>query len=78
MSTLNSYVDFWSESVDMLKKIVKGIGAGLGIWGIVNLAEGYGNDNPAAKNQGIKQLVAGGGIFFLADKIIETLKTVFQ
>ena len=24
--------------------------------------EGYGNDNPAAKSQGIKQLMAGGGV----------------
>ena len=25
-----------------------GLGAGLGIWGVVNLMEGYGNDNPGA------------------------------
>ena len=27
------------------------LGAGLGIWGIINLLEGYGNDNPGAKGQ---------------------------
>ena len=24
------------------------------VWGVVNLMEGYGNDNPGAKSQGIK------------------------
>ena len=36
------------------------LGAGLAIWGAINLLEGYGNDNPGAKSQGMKQLMAGG------------------
>jgi hypothetical protein len=28
------------------------------VWGVVNLLEGYGSDNAAAKSQGIKQLMA--------------------
>ena len=24
------------------------LGAGLGVWGVINLLEGYGNDNPGA------------------------------
>ena len=36
----------------------RAIGAGLGVWGVINLMEGYGNDNPGAKSQGIKQLMA--------------------
>ena len=28
--------------------ITNGRGAGLGVWGVVNLMEGYGNDNPGA------------------------------
>ena len=34
------------------------IGAGVGVWGVINLLEGYGNDNPGAKSQGIKQFMA--------------------
>lgn len=34
------------------------LGAGLGIWGAINLLEGYGNDNPGAKSQGMKQFMA--------------------
>ena len=32
------------------------LGAGLGVWGVVNLLEGYGNDNPGAKSQGMKRI----------------------
>lgn len=39
---------FFTSAVDTLKILVMAIGAGLGAWGIVNLLEGYGADNPAA------------------------------
>lgn len=38
------------------------LGAVVGIWGAINFMEGYGNDNPGAKEQGMKQLMAGGGV----------------
>ena len=44
--------------VGVLKILVTAIGAGLGAWGVINLMEGYGNDNPGAKSQGIKQFMA--------------------
>jgi len=28
------------------------------VWGVINLLEGYGNDNPGAKSQGIKHLMS--------------------
>ena len=31
-----------------MQTLVTALGAGLGVWGIVNLLEGYGNDNPGA------------------------------
>ena len=30
--------------------LVVAIGAGLGVWGVVNLLEGYGNDNRATRS----------------------------
>ena len=56
------YMAFFSSAITTLKTLVVAIGAGLGVWGVVNLLEGYGNDNPGAKSQGIKQLMAGAGI----------------
>ncbi len=52
---------FFASAVGVLQKLVIALGAGLGIWGGINLMEGYGNDNPGAKSQGMKQLMAGGG-----------------
>ena len=67
---------FIGEAIDMLQILVFAIGGGLGLWGIINLLEGYGNDNPGAKSQGIKQLMAGGGIALLGT-IVPQLMTLF-
>ena len=53
------------------------LGAGLGVWGVVNLLEGYGSDNPGSKSQGMKQLMAGGGIIVLGTTLIPLLSTLF-
>ena len=44
------YMAFFSSAITTLKTLVVAIGAGLGVWGVVNLLEGYGNDNPGAKS----------------------------
>lgn len=51
-------MQFFTEAVNVLKTLVIALGAGLAVWGVVNLLEGYGNDNPGAKSQGIKQFTA--------------------
>ena len=48
---------FFNSAVTVLQTLVIALGAGLGIWGAINLLEGYGNDNPGAKSQGMKQLM---------------------
>ena len=42
------YMEFFNQSITVLQTLVVAIGAGLGVWGVVNLMEGYGNDNPGA------------------------------
>ena len=42
------YMEFFNSAVDVLQTLVIALGAGLGIWGVINLLEGYGNDNPGA------------------------------
>ena len=49
---------FFTSAVDVLQTLVIALGAGLAIWGVINLLEGYGQDNPASKSQGMKQLMA--------------------
>lgn len=41
-------MEFFTQSVNVLKILVTAIGAGLGAGGVINLMEGYGNDNPGA------------------------------
>ena len=49
---------FFNSAVGVLQTLVIALGAGLGIWGVINLLEGYGQDNPGSKSQGVKQFMA--------------------
>ena len=66
-------MEFFNSAIDVLQTLVIALGAGLGIWGVINLLEGYGNDNPGAKSQGIKQLMAGGGVALLCTILLPLL-----
>ena len=44
--------------------------------GAINLLEGYGNDNPGAKSQGMKQLMAGGGVALIGITSFPAHRTV--
>ena len=68
---------FFASAVDLLQTLVIALGAGLGIWGIVNLLEGYGSDNPGAKSQGMKQLMSGGGLILLGMILVPLLADLF-
>ena len=68
---------FFSSAVSILQTLVTAIGAGLGVWGVINLMEGYGNDNPGAKSQGIKQLMAGGGVILIGTQLVPQLGSLF-
>lgn len=74
----NMGLGFFTSAVDTLRIVVTAIGSGVAVWGIINLLEGYGNDNPGAKSQGIKQLMAGGGIVIIAQTVIPQLSTLFS
>ena len=71
-------MDFFVQAVNTLQILVMAVGAGLGAWGVINLMEGYGNDNPGAKSQGIKQLMAGGVIVLIGLKLIPLLANVLK
>ena len=71
-------MEFFASAIDTLKILVIAIGAGLGVWGVVNLLEGYGSDNPGAKTQGIKQLMSGGGIILIGTTLIPLLSGLFS
>ncbi len=70
-------MEFFSEAVNTLSILVIALGAGLAVWGVINLLEGYGSDNPSAKSQGIKQLMAGGGVVLIGMQLVPMLAGLF-
>ena len=48
---------FFTSAVGTLQTLVVALGAGLAVWGVINLLEGYGSDNAGAKSQGMKHLM---------------------
>ena len=83
MCCLCSMTAFASGAVDstafittagtVLRSVIILIGGGVGVWGVVNLLEGYGNDNAGAKSQGMKQLMAGLGLILLGIIMVPVL-----
>ena len=70
-------MSFFTSAVGVLHTLVIALGAGLASWGVVNLMEGYGNDNPGAKSQGMKQLMAGGGVALIGLTLVPLLSGLF-
>ncbi len=71
------FMDFFNEAINVLQTLVIALGAGLGVWGVINLLEGYGNDNPGAKSQGMKQLMAGAGVAIVGMVLVPLLSGLF-
>ena len=70
-------MEFFNQSITVLQTLVVAIGAGLGVWGVVNLMEGYGNDNPGAMSVGMKLLMSGGGVILIGTQLIPLLSGLF-
>jgi len=73
----DKFMAFFNSAVGVLQTLVVALGAGLGVWGAINLLEGYGNDNPGAKSQGMKQLMAGGGVALIGITLVPLLSGLF-
>jgi hypothetical protein len=70
-------MEFFSSAIETMGTLVIALGAGLGVWGVINLLEGYGNDNPGAKSQGMKQVMAGAGVALVGNVLIPLLSGLF-
>ena len=53
---------FFSSAINILQTLVVAIGAGLGVWGVI---------------QGIKQLMSGGGVILIGTQLIPLLSGLF-
>ena len=43
-------MDLFFSMISTLQTLVVALGAGLGVWGVINLLEGYGADNRATRS----------------------------
>ena len=59
---------FFNSAITVLQTLVVALGAGLGIWGAIN---------PGAKSQGMKQLMAGGGVALIGTTLVPLLSGLF-
>ena len=69
---------FFEQAITVLKSIVILLCAGFGILVFIYLLEGYGNDNPGAKSQGMKQLMAGAGVAVVGMVLVPLLSGLFS
>ncbi len=53
---------FFQAAIGVLHALVIALGAGLGIWGAINLLEGYGNDNAGAVSERFGAAVGSRGM----------------
>ena len=70
-------MEFFNQAITVLQTLVIALGAGLGVWGVINLLEGYGNDTPGAKSQGMKQLMAGADVAIVGMVLVPLLSGLF-
>ena len=70
-------MSFFTSAIDVLQTLVIALGGGLCVWGGINLLEGYGQDNPASKSQGMKQLMAGAGVAVVGMILVPLLSSLF-
>ena len=57
---------FFNQAITVLQTLVIALGAGLGIWGVINLLE-----------QGMKQLMAGAGVAVVGMVLVPLLSSLF-
>ena len=65
--------NFITVTGTVLRALIIMVGAGLAVFGVINLLEGYGNDNAAAKSQGIKQTMAGAAVIMAGVLLVPVL-----
>ena len=70
-------MEFFAATISVLKIVLTAIGAGIGIWGVVELLESYGDGGGSSRSKGIKQLMSGGGIIIVAQTVIPLMANLF-
>ena len=70
-------MEFFNSAIDTLSTMISAIGGGLAIWGLINIGQSHGEQDPAAKNSGIKQLIGGGAVALVGLTLVPQLLGIF-
>ena len=71
-------MEFFNQAITVLQTLVIALGAGLGVWGVINLLEGYGHDPPPPqKTEGKKSCLAGAGVAIVGMVLVPLLSGLF-
>ena len=62
-------MEFFNSAIEVLQTLVVALGAGLGVWGAINLLEGYGNDNPGSKIPLFKRFLRNFPVALLVSRL---------
>lgn len=71
-------MEFFQKAVDFLSMAVMAVGAFIVVVGIIEFAEGQGNENPALKNTGGKKIMGGGIIIATGFLLVPQLATMIH
>ena len=70
-------MEFFNSALYTMSTKVCAIGGGLAIWGLINRGQSHGEQDPAAKNSGIKQLIGGGAVALVGLTLVPQLSGIF-
>ncbi|WP_242869162.1 Maff2 family mobile element protein [Ruthenibacterium lactatiformans] len=67
---MNHSSEFESSAIEILETLVSALGGGIAAWGMVNLLEGYENDDPELKDYGLDLLLRGSSVAALGPDML--------
>lgn len=66
-------MEFFQKGIELMEMIVTAIGAGLTVWGLINLFQSRIGDNPNAQSTGINFFIVGVGVMAVGALLIPEL-----
>lgn len=69
---------FFTSGVDMLQKLVVGLGAALVVVGLVQFMLAQKDNDAGGKSTSINMMVGGGGLTLIGMVLVPMLKTIFS
>lgn len=70
-------MEFFNSAIDTLSTMVCAIGGGLAIWGLINIGQNHGDQDPASRSIGMRQLIGGGIITLVGLVLVPQLANIF-